>query len=254
MKIQLTIIVHPARMLLGVLILLLSACSGGGGGGGGESTPDAIVFLELLDPTPGAGDNFGTNAVFLANGNIVVTDPGDDTMATNAGAVHLYSPTSDTPIASIYGDVSGDRLGSEGVTALGNNNYVIASALDDEGGIVNAGSVRLVDGASGMQVGTPLVGDVSGDRLGIFDLVTALDNNNYVIASEIDNEGGVSGAGSVRLVDGTTGTQLEAIIGTRASDIFAAFVIEAPGGGRAAIVLPNFANNGQVNSGRVLVF
>lgn len=223
-------------------------------------TRSAVVgSLELIDPTPGIFDEFGTIVVPLANGNIVVNDPGDDTVANNSGAVHLYSPFSSTPIASIYGDVAGDRLGEAsylgngdiGITALGNSNYVIASRLDDEGGIVNAGSVRLMNGSSGVQIGATLVGDVTDDFLGIGG-ITALDNNNYVIASRFDDEGVITDAGSVRLVNGSTGVQIGATLtGDLANDQLGRDFIVALGNNNYVIASADDDENGIVDAGSV---
>jgi hypothetical protein len=54
------------------------------------STPTVASF-ELLDPNAAASNEFGSTTVTLANGNIVVASPFDDTVASNAGAVHLYN-------------------------------------------------------------------------------------------------------------------------------------------------------------------
>jgi len=144
-------------LLLAVSLIGFTAC------GGGDTPPApaptlspapalspaaAIASQTLADPTPGVNDAFGTNIVILANGNIVVTDPFDSSLA--AGAVHLYNPFTQTLISSIFGDTANDSLGRNGITALANNNFVIASIYDDEGGIVDAGSVRLVNGATGV--------------------------------------------------------------------------------------------------------
>lgn len=166
-----------------------------------------ITSFELIDPTPGANDRFGSSVVVLTNGNIVVVDPFDSTMVSNGGAVHLYDPVSQTLIASVYGDNVNDLLGNNGVTALANNNFVIASSQDDTGIIQDAGSVRLINGNTGMQIGTTLYGDVPGDRLG-GSSITALANSNFVVASARDDEGGIRDAGSVRLIDGNTGLQI----------------------------------------------
>ena len=178
-------------------------------------TVSQVISRALVDPTPGT-DLFGLIVVQLANGNIVVSDKSDSSVASGSGAVHLYSPFSSTPIASIYGDGASDKLGNLSITALGNSNYVIVSEQDDEGGIVNAGSVRLMNGTTGVQIAM-LAGDVLSDQLG-FSGVTALDNNNYVIASRFDDEGGIVDAGSARLMNGTTGAQIAMLAGDVLSD------------------------------------
>ena len=209
------------------------------------------VVLELLDPTPGASDEFGSIVVQLSNGNIVVSDPNDSSIAANNGAVHLYSPFSTTPIASIYGDVAGDQLGNNGITALGNNNYVVVSSNDDEGGIVDAGSVRLVDGSTGIQIGAELVGDMANDRLGNGG-VAALGNNNYVIASPFDDEGGITNAGSVRLANGTTGAQIgAALVGDVTNDQLSGNGITALGNNNYVIASRNDDEGGILQAGSV---
>ena len=181
----------------------------------GQIDETAITSFELLDPTPGTGDQFGKSVAVLSNGNIVVTDRYDSSIASNNGAVHLYNPLTQTLIASIYGDNANDQLGVQ-IAALPNNNFVITSLYDDVGGVKDAGSVRLVDGTTGIQIGSALAGDVADDHLGNMG-VTVLPNNNFVIASPGDDEGGIVEAGSVRLVNGDTGVQIgSAIVGDTA--------------------------------------
>ena len=181
------------------------------------TTLNPLESFELVDPNATAGNEFGYTTTILANGNIVVVSPLDDSGAANAGAVHLYNPYTKTRIASFYGNNINDQLGRS-VTALGNNNFVIASDLDDVGGVVNAGSVMLVNGATGEKIGTTLAGDVKDDYLG-GSSVTALGNNNYVIASRYDDVGGVVNAGSVMLVNGATGEKIgTALAGDKAED------------------------------------
>ena len=101
--------------------------------------------FELLDPTPGASNEFGSAATFLGNGNIVINDPGDSSVAFDSGAVHLFDPFNQTLISSFYGDQAGDQVGNEPVTALHNGNYVVVSRFDDDGGAQNTGG-RAPDG------------------------------------------------------------------------------------------------------------
>ena len=162
-----------------------------------------ITSFELIDPTPGAKHKFGTQVVILASGNIVVTAPFDSSVANNNGAVHLYNPVTQTVIASFYGDDADNQLGSGGITALDNGNFVIASPLDDVGaGGIDAGSVQLVNGETGVQIGTTLIGDIKDDLLGSGG-ITALSNNRFVIVSPFYDVNGINDAGSVQLVTGS---------------------------------------------------
>ena len=164
-----------------------------------------ITSFELVDPTPGAGDGFGGAVVVLSNGNIVVADSGDSSVSTRNGAVHLFNPLTQTLISSFYGDSAYDNFGF--VTALPNGNYVISSSADDAGGISNAGSVRLMNGVTGAQIGSAIVGDIQNDGLSSGG-ITVLPNSNYVISTIYDDENGIVDAGSVRLVNGSTGAQI----------------------------------------------
>jgi len=139
---------------------------------------------------------------------VVASSDDDEGSIVDAGSVILVNGATGLQIGNtLAGDMTGDQLGTDGITVLSNNNYVVASRLDDEGGIVNAGSVRLVDGNSGAQIGSTLAGDTTGDLLGSGS-ITVLANNNYVIASPYDNEGGIMDVGIVILMDGSTGLKL----------------------------------------------
>jgi hypothetical protein len=147
------------------------------------------------------------------------------------------------------GDVTSDQLGSGGITALPNGNFVIVSPNDDEGGIVDAGSVRLVDGATGVQIGAAIVGDTAGDQFGA--RVAGLTNSNFVIVLPKDDVGGVVDAGSVRLVDGTTGAQIgAAVTGDVTNDLDNAGVGARPNG-NFVIATPSVDVGGIVDAGSV---
>ncbi len=165
----------------------------------GYSVEVPIPSQTLVDPTPGVNNQFGARSVILANGNIVVTDPFDSSVATSNGAVHLYNPVTQTLIASVFGDNAGDRLGSNGITALTNNHFVIASRLDDEGGIVDTGSVRLVNGVSGVQIGAALVGATADDFEDITVTASAT-ANFYLVAAPLFDANGLIDSGFVWLI------------------------------------------------------
>jgi hypothetical protein len=212
-----------------------------------------VTSAELLDPTIAAGNKFGSLTVILANGNIVVTSPLDSSVASNNGAVHLYNPFTKTVVASFYGDTGNDKLGDSSITALGNNNFVIASPGDDVNSVVDAGSVMLINGATGAQIGSTIAGDNTSDYFGSKS-ITALGNNNFVIASPADDVNSVSNAGSVMLMNGATGAQIgSTIAGDNTSDYLGTSGITALGNNNFVIATRLDDVNSVSNAGSVML-
>jgi len=246
----------PKNILVLTSIFILVGC-----GGGGASTP-TVASQELLDPNAAANNEFGSTTVTLANGNIVVASPFDDTVASNAGAVHLYNPFTKTVIASFYGDDADDNIGllyqgmsgtKFGITALANNNFVIASANDDVNSLSNAGSVMLVNGATGAQIGTTIAGNVAQDKLG-YSSVTALGNYNFVIASQYYNVNSVTDSGSVMLINGATGAQIgTTLAGDTANDLFGSSGVTALGNNNFVIASAYDDVNSVTDAGSVML-
>jgi hypothetical protein len=146
--------------------------------------------------------NSPVSVTALANGNYVVAVPG---WHNGIGLVAWGSrtgPTTGVASASnsLVGSQLGDDVGSGGVTALANGNYVVATSFWNGG----AGAVTWGNGTVGT-VGTvssanSLVGNSSSDEIGSLG-VTALSNGNYVVPSPFSN----GGTGAATWGDGTTG-------------------------------------------------
>src|SRR5436190_15501697 len=81
-------------------------------------------FAEIVDPNPTFGDGFGTTIVPLSTGNVVITAPFDDAGAKDGGAVYLFNGATGALISTVMGTHSDDNVGSGGVTALTNGNFV----------------------------------------------------------------------------------------------------------------------------------
>ena len=232
--------------------LSLAACGGGGGGGGGNGSASVTSF-EIVDPSPAAGEEFSRGIVILSSGNIVVTDPLDSNVAPFAGAAYLYNPVTQTRIASIYGDLANDLLGLDGVTALANGNFTIASSRVAAVGIgATVGSVMLLNGTTGAQIGSAIAGDDLADQLGDKGVV-ALTNGNFVIVSQRDDVNGVIDAGSVRLVDGTTGIQIGAPIAGNHTDALFNPNVTALTNGNFVVAAPNADVNAVATAGSVML-
>ena len=162
-----------------------------------------------------ASDNVGSAGVTaLTNGNYVVRSQNwDSGTIANVGAVTWGNGTS-----GIFGTVSAgnslvgsklnDYVGSIGITALTNGNYVVRSTAWDSGTIVDVGAVTWGNGTSGIfgtvSAGNSLVGSTLGDNVG-FNGVTALTNGNYVVVSTSWDSGGITNVGAVTWGNGTSG-------------------------------------------------
>jgi hypothetical protein len=77
-------------------------------------------------------------------------------------------------------------VGSSGVTALTNGNYVVSSPSWNNGAASSAGAVTWGSGSTGVtgavSASNSLVGTSAGDQVGWY-MATALTNGNYVVSS-----------------------------------------------------------------------
>ncbi len=159
----------------------------------------------LVGSTP--YDFVGNGGVtILANGNYVV---GSNSWSGGLGAVTWANGSGSTTGAvsaanSLVGGTAGDSVGSYGVTALSNGNYVVDSA-GWSGGL---GAVTWGNGLGGtvgaVTAANSLVGSTASDNVGNGG-ITALGNGNYVVNSYYWNNGAASQAGAVTWVNGTNG-------------------------------------------------
>lgn len=190
-----------------------------------------------------------------ANNTFVAASPFYDNGATtDVGSIRLFSGTTGLQIgATTTGDVASDQLGLGSVIQLTNSNYAIASIQDDDGGVVDAGSIMLWDGANGNPLGAAIVGDIASDQLG-FGNIIALANDNFAVASIMDDDGATVDAGSVRLVNGNSGAQIAAIVGDVANDMLGSGNIVALANGNFVILsdVDNEGGNADVGSVRLI--
>jgi len=171
-----------------------------------------------------ASDEVGYGGVTaLADGNYVVDSPNwVNGSASQAGAVTLVSGSTGLAFKNDRGIVSAsnslvgshtfDEVGSHGITALADGNYVV-----DSPGWANVGAVTLVSGGTGLALkdgrGTissrnSLAGSQSGDGVGSGG-VTVLADGNYVVDSPDWANGSARFVGAVTLVSGSTGLPLD---------------------------------------------
>jgi hypothetical protein len=213
-----------------------------------------------------ASDQVGSGGVTaLSNGNYVVRSRNWDNGAiADVGAVTLASGTSGlsgvvSPANSLVGSTASDQVGSSGVTALSNGNYVVASRFWDNGAITNAGAATFGSGTSGISgvvsAANSLVGSTADDRVGIGG-VTALSNGNYVVRSPNWDNGAIVDAGAVTFASGTSGlcgvvSPANSLVGSATSDNVGSFGVTALSNGNYVVTSPAWDNGAVVNAGAV---
>ncbi len=181
-----------------------------------NTTIPLFSLISLPDANP-AGDADGSGTILeLSNGNILVTSPLDDFVATDAGAIRLYKPDG-TLLSMLCGSTANDQVG-ETVTALSSRNSAVTSTRQwSNAGQAGAGAVTWINGTSGISgivsESNSLVGSSTND--GASSRVIALANNNYVVSTPYWDNAAAIDAGAVTWGNGNEGSF--GIIGTTMS-------------------------------------
>ncbi len=164
-----------------------------------RSHPDGRVN-RVCRSRPAQGNQFGAAVVVLSTGNVVVTAPDDNAGGTGAGAVYLFNGTTGALISTLIGSHAGDNIGSGGVTALSDGNYVVESPSWTNGAAADLGEVTWGSGTAGVSgavsATNSLVGSTEADDVG-YGGVTALSNGNYVVSCPFWTNGEAADAGAV---------------------------------------------------------
>ena len=155
-----------------------------------------------------------SNITALTNGSYVVRSFGwDNGTIVDAGAVTWGDGAKGvsgviSAANSLFGTQSDDRVGFEGVTALANGNYVVASSEWKNGPVMRAGAVTWGNGTAGtsgaVSAANSLVGTNDFDYVGLDDVV-ALTNGNYIVASSLWHNITARTTGALTWADGTKG-------------------------------------------------
>jgi len=164
--------------------------------------------MQVDIPGPPDSVSFGASVAVLANGNIVVTDPGFSTAENPyVGAVYLYNGAG-SMITRLTGSTAYDLVGIGGIVPLPSGNFLVRSSLWSNNGANGAGAVTWIDGRLGLSgvvsAANSLVGSVTDDHVG-GDTVTVLANGNFVIGTRELTIGGNAGAGAATWGDGRIG-------------------------------------------------
>ena len=235
----------------------------------GNGLGGTVGNLSVANSLQGTGGVNTIKVTPLTNGNYVVANQGWNPGAvTGAGAVTWGSGTTGTvgPVSaanSLVGSILNDNVGSGGVTALTNGNYVVSSPNWDNGVIANAGAVTWGNGVGGtvgaVSAANSLVGSTANDTIGfgfVGNSIVALSNGNYVVGSGKWDNLTVVDAGAATWGDGATaGVRLvgtissaNSLVGSTTSDIVGARITPLAVNGNY-VVTSNWANGAATGAG-----
>ena len=232
--------------------------SGVGGVSGAVSASNSLVGSSSFD-------NIGDTVTALANGNYVVRSPSwDNGTISDAGAVTFGKGVGGisgliSTGNSLVGSSANDQVGSSGIIALTNGNYVVCSPEWDGSGINNAGAVTFGNGAGGVSgaisAANSLIGSTAVDQVGSFG-VTALNNGNYVVNIPNWDNGAITDAGAATFGNGTSGVSgvisaSNSLIGSTANDQVGSGGITALINGSYVVRSSGWDNGGISNVGAV---
>jgi hypothetical protein len=197
----------------------------------------------------------------LTNGNYVVRSPlWDSGGLLDVGAVTFGDGTNGVTGAvgvanSLVGSSAGDQVGSSGVAALTNGNYVVKSGLWNDGSVHDVGAVTFGNGTSGIvgavSSANSLVGGAASDQVGSglgFTGVLPLLNGSYIVLSpKWDNDAALD-AGAVTFGNGGSGISgpldtTNSLVGSTAGD-------QVGGGSGGSLLVRRLANGNYVVGSR----
>ncbi|HIK11702.1 MAG TPA: filamentous hemagglutinin N-terminal domain-containing protein, partial [Oscillatoriaceae cyanobacterium M33_DOE_052] len=210
-------------------------------------------------------DQFGSNGITaLTNGNFVFGNPNADTtllglltLVTDGGTVILADGTTGAEINRIDGASSNDQFGSGQIAALTNGNFVFGNPNADVQllGLLtvsaDVGTVILANGTTGAEINR-INGANMNDQFGS-GAITALTNGNFAFGNPLANIGLRNNAGTVILADGSTGTEISRISGTKNNDQFGSGQIAALTNGNYVFGNPNAGNGTITDAGAVIL-
>ena len=201
----------------------------------------------------------------LSNGNYVVSSPlWDNGAEANAGAVTWGSGTMGvtgtvSAANSLVGSTFADGVGSGGLAALANGNYVVSSSSWNNGAVSYAGAVTWGSGTTGItgtvSAANSLVGSTADDQVGNGG-VTALTNGNYVVSSYYWDNGATTNTGAVTWGSGDTGitgtvSAANSLMGSTNGDWVSWGGVTALSNGNYVVKSQDWDNGAAVNAGAV---
>lgn len=170
----------------------------------GSSTAGVSGVVSPINSLVGAGGgplgNSGSDIMILSSGNYLVRSAGGangyGAVTWGNGTVGVSGVVSSTN--SLMGGSAYDGVGSAGIMALTNGNYLVRSPGWDNGTVADAGAVTWGSGSAGVigliSSANSLIGSSASDSVGmsssaLVSTVVALTNGHYVVAAPLWDNG-----------------------------------------------------------------
>ena len=234
-------------------------CNGTTGRNGVVSSINSLVGSKANDNVGGGG------ITILSNGNYVVnSNAWDNAAVINAGAVTFGNGTSGitgvvSSSNSLVGSTANNVVGSGGIVALSNGNYVVNSTNWDNGAATDAGAATFGNGTTGItgvvSSSNSLVGSTANNLVGSYG-ITVLSNSNYVVNSANWDNGAAADAGAVTFCNGTTGrsgvvSSINSLVGGLANSLVGNGGVTALNNGNYVVLSRAWYNGAVTNAGAV---
>ena len=170
------------------------------------------------------------------------------------GLIGLVSSSNSLVGTSVF-----DWVGSQGIRALTNGNYVVTSPRWSNGSVAGVGAITWASGEFGLtgdaSLANSLIGSTAGDGVGAGNVVP-LANGNYVVNSPFWNNDAAMQAGAVTWANGMTGligvvSPTNSLVGTSANDQVGYNFATALANGNYVVASPGWSNGAMASVGAV---
>lgn len=219
-----------------------------------------ISQVQIGNDIDGANQLDESRVVALSDDGLIVAigSPRNDDNGQNAGHVRVFQYSSNIWSqvgGNIDGEASGDFSGNS--VALSADGSILAiGAQNNDGNGTNSGHVRVYENNSGnwTQLGADIDGESSGDKSGF--RVALSDSGTILAISAIDNDGGGSDSGHVRVYENNEGSwsQLGADIDGESSGDESGYGLSLSSDGSIVAIGARLNDDNGTNSGKVKVY
>jgi Flp pilus assembly pilin Flp len=207
-----------------------------------------------------ADDNSGMSVAISSDGTTVAIGAiNNDGIGSNAGQVRVYKNIVGTWTKignDIDGEAAGDFSGNSVAISSDGTIVAIGAPFNDEGGIINAGQVRVYQNIASTwtKIGADIDGEAANDYSG-WSVAISSDGATVAIGATY-NDGGGSGAGQVRVYQYSNNawTQIGADIDGEAAGDVSGCSVSISSDGTTVAIGARYNDGGVSDAGQVRVY